>query len=127
MKNQETAEKFLSNLRTKFRALNQVYDLTKEMEGALSSADVESLDIVLDMRQKQIDVCVGIDEANEKLLDTLSPEERVHAEGLLKTRDEYSVPQSEDEEQILSMTKRIHTLLIKTIDYDNEISKRIKK
>lgn len=126
MYNKESAEKILNNLRTKFRCLNQVYDLTGEMDDALCSGDRQTLDIILDMRQKQLEVCKSMDDQNDELVKDYPEPEKAHMEGLLHTAESYSTPEDELEEQLLNLTKRIRALHMKTIDFDRKITDKIK-
>ena len=45
----EQIRQVIENLRIKFRALNQIYDLTKELDAAFADGDNTSLDMLLDM------------------------------------------------------------------------------
>lgn len=127
MENKETAGKILNNLKSKFRSLNQVYDLTKELERALENGDEGSLEIVLDMRQKQLELCMDIDRQNEELVGGLTEAEKIRVNTLLRTQGKNPEPDGEDEEEIYAMTKRIKNLLIKTVDYDKKVNSRVNK
>lgn len=127
MENKETAGKIINNLKTKYRALNQVYDLTGELERALESGDEGSLEIVLDMRQKQLELCMEMDRQNEELVSGLTETEGIHVNTLLRTQGRNPEPNGEDEEEICTMTERIKNLLIKTVDYDKKVNSRLNK
>ena len=127
MENKETAGKIINNLKTKYRGLNQVYDLTREIEKALENGDEGSLDIVLDMRQKQLELCMDMDRQNEDLVGRLTEAEKIRVNTLLRTQGKDPKPDGEDEEEIYAMTKRIKNLLIKTVHYDKKVNSRLNK
>ncbi len=127
MENKEIAGELLANLKTKYRCLNQVYDLTSEIERTLESGDGTSLQMVVEMRGKQLEICGDMDSRNEMLLNKLTEAERVHVNTLLRTQEKVPVPEGQDEEDIYAMTKRIRNLLIKTVNYDKKINSRLKK
>lgn len=127
MKNKETAGKIYNNLKTKYRCLNQVYDFTKELDNALESEDEESVLMILEMRGKQLEICMDMDRQNRLLAESLDDEEKYHVNMLLKPEENTPEPKDSEEEEIYSMVKRIRNLLIKTVNYDTNISSRLNK
>ena len=127
MKEIGVAEILLKNLKAKYRGLNQVYDLTKELDQVLRSGDESSVEMVLEMRRKQLELCVRMDQENEKLADQLPEPERARALGLVFTRGEYTEPENDLEEQLLNLAKSIQRVKTRTMEFDNEIRQRLEK
>ena len=116
----------LDNQRNKYRNLNEVYDLTKEIDRAFSEGDAPSLEMLLDMRQKKMEMCVKFDNMNFELLDQLSDEQKNHYMSLIVTKNMTDSPEpvDESEETIYTMTKRIRAQMLKTIEYNKAINER---
>ena len=67
----EILNQILHNLRGKYDRINQLHNLTKEMEKALSYNDSASFGTLLDMRKKQMDAIDELDRQNRKLIAQL--------------------------------------------------------
>ena len=67
----EILNQILHNLRAKYDRINQLHNLTKEMEKALGYNDAPSFGALLDMRQKQMEAIDELDRQNKKLIAKL--------------------------------------------------------
>ncbi len=115
------------NQRNKYRNINEVYDLTKEIDRAFSEGDAATLEMLLDMRQKKMEICTELDNKNFELLDQLSDEQKNHYMSLIVTKDAAYSPEpvDESEETIYTMTKRIRAQMLKIIEYSEAINERL--
>ena len=67
----EILNQILFNLQAKYGKINQLMDLTKELDKAACAKDTVSFGMVLDMRQKVMDAVDHIDVENRKLIARL--------------------------------------------------------
>ena len=127
MTTDEAALKILENHKKKFRCLNRVHDLTKELERVIDSGDVDVLKITVEMRQQQLDVCRQMDAETERLVKKLPPEESARYFKLTHHQESPPEQNSQIEEDIYSMTERIARQLEKTIVYDRQFTNKFKR
>jgi hypothetical protein len=123
----ESAERILENQKTKFRCLNRVYDLTKELEQYIDDGDMTALELTVETRQKQLEVCASMDEKNESIRNHMSPEDAAYYFKLIDVQEHPPAFSGDIEKEIYSMTERIGVQLHKTIDYDKKFTDRFKR
>jgi len=120
----ETAALLLENQKTKFRCINRVYDMTKELEKNLEDGDIEALELTVESRQKQIEVCLSIDLQNDALREKLTDDDAVHFYRLTHIQEEEPEFRDETEKELYSMTVRIAAQLQRTREHDKEFTGR---
>lgn len=114
----ETAAKLLENQKTKFRCINRVHDMTRELEKCLEDGDIEALEMAVESRQKQIEVCLSMDMQNDALREKLTKEESVHFYRLTHIQEDEPEFRDETEKELYSITVRIAAQLQRTKEYD---------
>ncbi|MGN1350229.1 MAG: hypothetical protein ACI4VM_04440 [Anaerovoracaceae bacterium] len=123
----EILEEILKNQKTKFRCLNQVHDLTRELAECLAEGDMEKLELTLQMRQNQIQVCIDMDRRNDGLIGNASSEETERLGRLIHLQERAPAFCDPLEQEIYSMTQRIAKQLQITKDYDKEFTGKLIK
>jgi hypothetical protein len=123
----QSAEMILENQKTKYRCLNRVYDLTKELEQYMDSGDIEALELTVETRQKQLEVCASMDEKNEDIRRHMSPEDAAYYFKLIHVQEHPPELNGYIEKEIYKMTERIGVQLHKTIDYDKKFTARFNR
>lgn len=122
--NREIAGRIMENLRTKFRAVNQIYDLTKELDAIFSSGDQEQVDMLLEMRMNQIELGARMNMENEQLLRAFG-KEGVYYSRVIRGRDIADFPDGTAKE-IYLMAERIYKMLEKTRAYDKIVADKLR-
>lgn len=115
----------LINLQKKYNKLNEVLDLTKEMETALQRNDQVSFRMVLVMRQ---DVMIRIDkiDATTKILLQAIPQDICKVINRQMCHESKQAnPESEEEKKIGELYAKIQRLLEKIITIDRVMNKKI--
>ena len=119
----EQIRQVIENLRIKFRALNQIYDLTKELDAAFADGDNTSLDMLLDMRMNQIKLCLDANEKNERIFNEAGIDEKFLRDEA-KCRKEYAF-RGEDIKEINNIVERIDVILNKTKELDKIVMSKL--
>ncbi len=119
----EQIRQVIENLRIKFRALNQIYDLTKELDAAFADGDNTSLDMLLDMRMNQIKLCLDANEKNERIFNEAGFDEKLLRDEA-KCRKEYAF-RIEDIKEINNIVERIDVILNKTKELDKIVMSKL--
>ena len=119
----EQTRQIKENLKIKFRALNQIYDLTKELDAAFADGDSTSLDMLLDMRMNQIQMCLDANERNDCIFNELGIEEKdLSAKTGYKEKNSF---QDEDIKEINNLVERIDVILNKTKKLDKIVMNKL--
>ncbi|QAT42041.1 hypothetical protein [Aminipila luticellarii] len=122
--------KILENLKLKYRYMDNIMNLTKDMERAMMADDSASFGSILDMRG---DIMITVDELNQENREIIShlPDslrEKFSAI-ILPEKGQAGDSMTLDnplETNIYDTNKRIAVLLSKIIKLDNEINQKIK-
>lgn len=119
----------LQNLNTKYKYLDNIYNLTRDMEAVVISGDVRAFGKLLDMRGDLIIMVDDIDQANFDIARRLPSPLRERIEGILMPKKDYSgetmTLENPLETNIYDTNKRISTLLGKIIKLDQEINHKV--
>ncbi|MCR4601845.1 MAG: hypothetical protein K5767_09010 [Clostridia bacterium] len=121
----ETADELMKLLRGKYRAVNQIYDLTKDFLKAFEEGDETNVGLVLDMRGKQIDMARDINSKIENLLKPLGEE----GQDVLDYINGYEISEkpSENTKEIFLLAEKLYEELEKAKELDRVISARLEK
>lgn len=126
MEKSEIYTKILLNLQKKFNQVNEVMNMTKEIETALNLNDHESLRLVLMMRSKAMAQVDEIDAYNLAAIDelpTVSDKKRVH--DLLLPHTKATKFEDPMEQRIYESNQRILSLLQKVMVIDSVLNKKM--
>lgn len=114
----------LKELQKKYQHIGEIERITREIGDSLSRNDRTSVQLLLGMRQEemdQTDVC----ERNIKcLLSALPPSEAAQIKGWIRGEEDEK-PDSPMAEKIVERGKSIRQLLKRTIDVDRHFSTRL--
>jgi hypothetical protein len=119
--------KILENLKVKYRYLDNIMNLTKDMEKAILSNDAVSLGAILDMRGNVMAVVDKLDAENKDIVSHLPSPVKERMESVIVPQKEVGPITLDNplETNIYDTNKRIGTLLSKIIKLDSELNKRL--
>ena len=117
----------LSKLKERYRQADNLMVMTKDMEKAVSMNDLESLEIVLNMRQKTME---QIDQLNREITETaegLSKPVKKRVKQLLRQVGDPKRLDDPLETEIFEMNQSTARLIQKVIDLDEAVNKRFQR
>ncbi len=118
---QEIMEVILKGMQKKYRGLLEIERLTKELSDLLSVGDRESVQLILNMRQDEIERVHEEDGELRKLLGALNSENREYLAQLMNGKEpvfeKYPM-----ERQICQLAEQTRNVLDKTISVDKVLS-----
>ncbi len=114
----------MKKLQKKYGSMNEVLRVTQEMQDALSRDDRVSMEMLLSMRQNDIDIAADCDGDIRYLLSVLTPEKREQTRewlnnGTAKEEDGFEAV------KISEIAGSIRNVLDKTIQVDSRMSRRV--
>lgn len=125
MADQELLVEILKQLQRRYQAVNEVFRVTKEMADVLSRDDRVAAQMLLEMRQEELD---HLSESEEKiyiLLECVDQQERLKLLALLKGERKASVEASFEEKKIGEIGENIRRSLEKTVELDRVLSVKL--
>ena len=110
--------------RRKFTKLVEIGRLTKELGDALSKDDRESTQLILKMRQQELETTNSIQRDIQAFLAAMDVQERVYVKGLLEGNQK---PASEEFEEvkIFEFGRQCRSSLEETVQIDKRISQKL--
>lgn len=115
---------FMRLLRREYTNVSEIEKLTKELEEALNRSDRESVHLVLDMRQKEMEEASAQRRAVEAVLESVDSELREELRFLMKN-EQAPADAGFEEKQISSIGRQIRNSLERTRNMDRVLSRRI--
>lgn len=112
-------------LKKKYNQVNNIFNMTKEMEQAIQTRDEHSFGILLDMRQTVMKLVDETDEVNEKSLAKLPPDLEKKLRGILHPDGSALYLDNPLETDLLRRQQQIQLLLERIIAMDNAIQRRL--
>lgn len=112
-------------LKKKYNQVNNIFNMTKEMEQAIQARDEHSFGILLDMRQNVMKLVDETDELNEKNLAKLSPDLEKKLRSILHPDGSALYLDNPLETDLLRRQQQIQLLLKRIIAMDNAIQRRL--
>lgn len=125
MADQELLVEILKQLQRRYQAVNEAFRVTKEMADVLSRDDRVAAQMLLEMRQEELE---HLSESEEKiyiLLECVDQQERLKLLALLKGEQKASVEASFEEKKIGEIGENIRRSLEKTVELDRVISVKL--
>lgn len=114
----------MKKLQRKYGSMNEIFRMTREMQEVLERDDRVSLDMMISMRQDEIERAVDCDRDIQYLLSVLAPQKREQVRGWLN----HGTAKEQDGFEAVKMGEiaaSIRKVLEKTIQVDKRMSKRV--
>ncbi len=121
---QELIQEILTGMQRRYRGMSEIERLTKELADTLSSGDRESAQLLLNMRQSEMEKVGDVDHALREMLHVLEPEKREYIAGLMNG-NEQSGYDSPEEEKIVRMAEQTSRILERIIVVDKILSQKL--
>lgn len=115
----------LKQYQKKYSIVNEIYRLTEEIGDLLSKNDRVSSQLVLGMRQDEMNESDRCSNSLVLLEDAMEQGEREHLHLLLESKDGTGIAETWEEKKILEIQKNIQLVLQKSIEIDKKISLKI--
>lgn len=114
----------MKKLQRKYGSLNEIQKTTQEMQDALSRNDRVSMEMLISMRQEEIERAADCDRDIRYLLSILEPDKRERVRGWLNegTAKEADGFEAVKISEIASSVKKV---LERTIQVDKQMSQRV--
>lgn len=125
MAEQELWTELLKQMHRRYEAVNEVFRLTKEIADTLSRDDRVAAQMLLGMRQEEIEHLSETEENIYILLECVGRQERSEILGLLKGEREAHVEASFEEKRIGEIGCNIRRNLEKILEVDRVISVKL--
>lgn len=123
MRNQELLAEILKSLYRNYKQILEIEKLTKELGDTLSKDDRESAQLILNMRQEEMDNASETKYAVQVLLQAADAETRLYAEQLLQ--GDCPADASFEEQKISQLSRQIANSLNSAIAIDRRVNSRL--
>jgi len=114
----------LKEMQKKYQCMAEIERITREVGDFLSRNDQTSVQMLLGMRQDEMDNVDVFNRNIKCLISVLSPEEAVKVDDWMKGQENW-IPDSQISEKVIEKGKNIQQILKRTIEIDRFISTRI--
>lgn len=109
----------------KYTIVNEIFRLTEEIGNLLSKDDRVSTQLVLNMRQDEMDLADQCSSSLALLEDAMDVGRRQHLRQMLTSEEGEQLAGSWEEKKILEIYQKIQLTLNKTMEMDKRINMRI--
>lgn len=114
----------LKEMQKKYQCMAEIERITREVGEFLSRNDQTSVQMLLGMRQEEMDKADVFTKNINCIISVLSPEEAVRVDNWVKGQENWN-PNEQLSEKIIEKGKNIQQILKRTIEIDRCISTRI--
>lgn len=121
---QELIQEILTGMQRRYRGMSEIERLTKELADTLSSGDRESAQLLLNMRQSEMEKVGDVDHTLREMLHVLEPEKREYIAGLMNGNEQFGYD-SPEEEKIVRMAEQTSRILERIIVVDKILSQKL--
>lgn len=121
---QEVIEEILKGMKRKYRGVLEVERLTKELADILSAGDRESVQLLLNMRQTEIERVGDEHYALREIVGALDSGNREYIASLMNG-EKQSNQVSESEQKIVQMAVQTRNVLERIIAVDKVLSRKL--
>ncbi len=125
MADQELWMELLKQVQRRYQSVNEVFRVTKEIADVLSRDDRVAAQMLLGMRQEEIDHLVESEEKIYLLLECVDQQERASILALLKGEREALSDASFEEKKIGEIGNNIRRNLEKIVELDRMVSVKL--
>lgn len=124
--NKELLTELMRYLQKKYIQVNEIGRITKELGDALSGGDRESIQMLLRMRQSEIEKASETERAIRTILNTVDPSTREGLKKLLNVNSEVQASGIGPESQkIMDLSSQVKRSLARTVEIDRVISRKL--
>lgn len=124
MEDKTIVQEFMVQLQKKYSAVIEVYNMTLELEKAVTTNDQVSIQLVLEMWEEAMQNLQKCQRTVALIEDTMEVSERQWIERMRK-RVDGALPRNWEEEKIAEITDNIKRALDKTVAIDKKVSLKI--
>lgn len=117
----------LNNLRKKYNLVNNILNLTKDLERVLNSGDEEMFGFTLSMRQNVMNLVDKVDAENRKSVERLSEPLRGKVKQMLNPAGETLHLDNPLETDIFDTNQQILSLIKRIVSTDDTIQKKLNR
>ena len=121
---QELMVEILLRMQKKYKGLLEIERVTKELEELLALGDKESVQLLLTMREEEIELTHAEDNSLRELLNVLDYDVRTYVTTIMNGEKE-SFPSGSLEEKIYNLGSQTRNLCQKTCEIDRVLSVKI--
>jgi len=114
----------LKEMQKKYQCIVEIERITREVGECISRNDQTSVQMLLGMRQDEMDKVDAFDKNIRCLISFLSPEEATQTENWVKGQDNWK-PNGKIAGMLIEKGKSIKQILKRTIEIDKHISTRV--
>lgn len=125
MADQELWTELLKQMHRRYEAVNEVFRVTKEIADALSRDDRVAAQMLLGMRQEEIEHLSESEDKIYMLLECVGPQERADILALLKGEREVAREASFEEKKLGEIGNNIRRNLEKILEVDRVVSVKL--
>lgn len=116
---------FLKLYQRKYNAVSEIQRLTEEMGDLLSKNDKVSVQLVIKMRQDEMDQADKCNGAIAILEDEMNPDDRSRLQQLTENGGSNNIAETFEEKKLQEIVRNIKLVLQKTVELDKRLSSRI--
>ena len=124
MEENEMLHEIMKQMQKKYTCVSEIYRLTKEVGASLSRDDRVSVQMILAMRQEEMNEADECDKSIELLIESIPIEEQYNIRELLEHKD-ISETDSVEYKKVIEMKRNIKAILERCIHLDKVMSTRI--
>ncbi|MEG0216562.1 MAG: hypothetical protein RSB57_05770 [Hungatella sp.] len=125
MERDQILSEILIQYQKKYTTVTEIYRLTEEMIGLLNHDDRVSTQLILNMRQEEMDRAEECGGALATLKEQLSAGQRQHLSAVLEASDDRELTESWEEKKIAEIYQNTQTVLQKTIELDKRVNLKL--
>ena len=120
---EELYTEILKRVQRNYRHMVEIERVTKELADALSRNDQESVQLLMKMRQEELEQFMGTKQEIRMLVEA-GGEEKEKLKSWLQGEDKHQ-PEGFEEKKLLEISMQIRQILKRTIDIDKMFNSRV--
>lgn len=120
---EELYTEILKRVQRNYRHMVEIERVTKELADALSRNDQESVQLLMKMRQEELEQFMGTKQEIRMLVEA-GGEEKEKLKSWLQGEDKHQ-PEGFEEKKLLEISTQIQQILKRTIDIDKMFNSRV--
>lgn len=125
MENRSMMMDILTLHQRKYNAVSEILRLTEEMGQLLSNNDNVSVQLVLQMRQDEMNRADDCSQSIARLEDSMTSDDRRQIQRILEDTENTDICQTFEEKKLQEILRNIKLALKRTVELDSRISSRI--
>lgn len=125
MDQESILSQILKYYQRKYTIICEIYRLTLEMTDTFAHNDHVSTQLILNMRQEEMDRADQCSSSLALLEDSMSVTDRQHLRSILQSEEGHQLANTWEEKKILELYSNIQSTLKKTIEVDKRLNSKI--